>query len=329
MITFGDMVLSSARRLAMPIAVYPGIRLTGAKVRDVVTNAQAQFDASAAIHERYQTPVALSAMDLSVETEAFGSQIQMADDDIPTAMGSLVTTQAQADALAIPQPGDRRTGVYLETVSLLKKLPRKPIVLGGMIGPFSLAGRLVGLSEACGLTLTDPALMHRVLTKSTAFLAAYAKAFRAAGADGVVMAEPAAGLLSPKGMTEYSSAYIRQIVTGVEDGRFAIILHNCAAKALHLPAVLESGVRCCHFGAPMDLAAALAKVGPEIVVCGNLDPSAVFGQSTPEEVASKTTEMLQRMRGYRNFVASSGCDVPPPSPLANLDAFFRAVAAAR
>ena len=328
MSAFTKLVLKAARRVAMPIAVYPGLQLTGVTVRDIVTNAQAQFEASAAIHDRYQTPIVLSAMDLSVEAEAFGSSIHMADDEIPTAVGSLVTTLADVEALPVPPVGEKRTRIYLETVSRLRTLPREPLVLGGMIGPFSLAGRLVGLSEACGLTLTDPDLMHKVVEKSASFLTAYARAFRAAGADGVVMAEPAAGLLSPRGLSAYSSAYVKRIVAEVEDEHFGVILHNCAAKALHLPAILESGVHCCHFGAPMDLAAALARVGPEMVVCGNLDPTAVFWQGTPAQVAARTAALLEVTRGHKNFVISSGCDVPPPSPLANLDAFFQTVAQA-
>jgi uroporphyrinogen decarboxylase len=250
----------------------------------------------------------------------------MADDEIPTAVSSVVANLEQANALVVPPIGAKRTQVYLETVTLLSKLPDKPLVLAGCIGPFSLAGRLVGLSEACGLTLDDPALMHTVLDKCAGFLAAYAKAFRAAGADGLIMAEPAAGLLSPRGLTAFSAPYIKRIVQAVEDGQFQIVLHNCAAKLLHLPAVLESGPSAFHFGAPMDIVGALGKVSPDVVVCGNLDPSALFLQSTPEQLTAKTRELLAATSAHRNFVISSGCDVPHGSPLANLDAFYAAVA---
>lgn len=310
----------------MPIAVYPGAALTGAKVRDIVTNPRAQFEASVALHDRYRTPFALSAMDLSVEAEAFGCQIHMADDEIPTAVSSVVANLDQAKALVVPPVGLLRTQVYLETVAMLRKLPDKPLVLAGCIGPFSLAGRLVGLSEACGLTLDDPTLMHTVLDKCASFLATYAQAFKAAGADGLIMAEPAAGLLSPRGLTAFSAAYIKRIVQAVEDGQFQIVLHNCAAKLIHLPAVLQSGPSAFHFGAPMDIVGALSKVSPGVVLCGNLDPSAMFLQSTPEQLTTKTSELLVATRAHHNFVISSGCDVPHGSPLANLDAFYAAVA---
>ena len=318
---FNDLILGSAKRLAMPIAVYPGAQLTGAKVLDIVTNPRAQFEASAALHHRYRTPFALSAMDLSVEAEAFGCGIHMTDDEIPTAITSVVGNVEQAKVLAVPSVGTKRTQVYLETVAMLRELPDKPLVLAGCIGPFSLAGRLVGLSEACGLTLDHPALMHTVLDKCTRFLTAYVQAFKAAGADGVIMAEPAAGLLSPRGLSAFSAAYIKRIVQATEDGQFQIILHNCGAKLIHLPAILESGPSAFHFGAPMDLIGALAKVPATTVLCGNLDPTAVFLQSTPEQLTAKTNELLVATQAHRNFVISSGCDVPPGSPLANLDAF--------
>jgi uroporphyrinogen decarboxylase len=322
-----DLVLNSPLRLAMPIAVYPGAVLTKARVCDLVTNAAAQFQAVQALHQRYHTPVVLSAMDLSVEAEAFGARIVMSDHEIPTVVGRCVTSLDEARALAPPKPGAGRTSVYLETVRRLKQLPDQPLVLGGCIGPFSLAGRLAGVSEALELTLSEPERMHLLLEKSASFLTSYLQAFKAAGADGVIMAEPGAGLLSPRGMSEFSSAYIRRIVAATADAQgFSFVLHNCAAKVLHLPAVLETGAQIFHFGAPMDLVAALGKVNPETVLCGNLDPSATFVQSTPEEVAGKTRALLEATRAHRNFVISSGCDVPPPSSLANLDAFFQTVA---
>ncbi|HWH72160.1 MAG TPA: uroporphyrinogen decarboxylase family protein, partial [Candidatus Sulfotelmatobacter sp.] len=322
---FNQLVLASARRLALPISTYPALALTGATVREVVTNSRVQVEAQAALHQRYQLPFVLSAMDLSAEAEAFGCALHLSDNEIPSVVGRLVTDLDQARKLPLPKPGDRRTAVSLEAVARLKKLPGAPLVLGGCIGPFSLAARLVGVSEALELTLSEPDLMQEVLDKSTTFLSDYARAFKAAGADGLIMAEPAAGLLSPRGVAGFSSPYIRQIAAALEDSRFALILHNCAAKLLHLPAILETGLTTFHFGAPMDLAAALGKVSPEVVLCGNLDPTSIFCQLRPEEVRTRTAGLLSATAAHRNHVLSSGCDLPPGTPLASLDAFYAAV----
>lgn len=326
---FNRFVFAAPRRLAVPIAVYPGLALTKARVCDVVSNPRAQVEAQVALHERYQTSVVLSAMDLSAEAEAFGCALHLSETEIPSVTGRLVATLEQAQKLAVPKPGDKRTAVHLDAVRRLRALPGRPLVLAGCIGPFSLAARLAGVSEAMEMTVTEPDLMHRLLEKSSEFLIEYIRAFKSAGADGVIMAEPAAGLLSPRGMSAFSSAYIKQIHAGRPEKSFALILHNCAAKLLHLPAILETGVKTFHFGAPMDIATALEKVPADVVLCGNLDPSGVFCQSSPDEIHARTAALLAATAGHRNFVLSSGCDVPPNAPLANLDAFFAAAGIAK
>lgn len=308
----------------MPIAVYPGLTLAGVTVRDIVTKPQAQFEAAAALHSRYRTRIVLSAMDLSAEAEAFGCTIQMAENEIPSVVGRLVTSCEQAGKLSLPQPGDKRTAVHLETVRLLRKLPGEPFVLGGCIGPFSLAARIVGVSEAMEMTVNEPDLIHVLLEKATTFLTAYTRAFREAGASGVILAEPAAGLLSPGALAALSSAYVRRIGEAADGQGFSIVLHNCAAKLVHLPAVLESGLKAFHFGAPMDIVAALGKVPADVVLCGNLDPAAVFVQLQPSELTARVSALLTATGAPRNFVLSSGCDLPSSVPLANLDAFYSA-----
>jgi uroporphyrinogen decarboxylase len=268
-------------------------------------------------------------MDLSAEAEAFGCCVAFSDTEIPTVTGRRVTSLEQAHALGIPQPGDKRTSVYLEAVRLLAELPGAPIVFGGCIGPFSLAARLVGVSEALELTLSEPELMHILLEKSATFLQGYGKAFKAAGAHGVIMAEPAAGLLSPRGVEMFSSIYIKRVAADLDDETFALLLHNCAARLIHLDAIRKTGLRSFHFGAPMDIVAALGKVPPEVILCGNLDPTAVFVQATAAEVLTRTAQLLSATEAYRNFVISSGCDVPPNASLAGLDAFYQAVKASK
>lgn len=321
---FTRAVLNAAHRHVMPIAVYPGLALTSGTVGDIVTNAAAQVSTQVALRERYGTSFVLSAMDLSAEAEAFGCTVHFSDHEVPTVTGRLVTDLDGARRLAVPIPGDKRTAVHLDAVRGLRKLPGAPFVLGGCIGPFSLAARLTGVSEAMELTVTEPQLMHSLIEKSATFLNAYLRAFRDAGADGVIMAEPAAGLLSPRALAAFSSAYIKPLGESVADGHFALILHNCAAKLPHLPMILESGLRSFHFGAPMDLPAALAKVSSGIVLCGNLDPAGMFCQAAPEHVQEAATGLLRKTASFRNFVLSSGCDLPAGTKLENLDAFFQA-----
>lgn len=309
----------------MTIGIYPGAALAGMTIMDVVNSCNNQVSASLALAHRFNTQFVLSAMDLSVEAGAFGSRIQMTQHEVPAVVDRIVTSLSDAQRLVVPKLGAGRTAMFTNVVSRLHAVYPNKFVLAGCIGPFSLAARLAGTSEALELTLKEPELMHTLLEKSTEFLTQYVLGFRNAGASGIIMAEPTAGLMSPKGLAEFSSAYVRRIAEAIGDDRFAIILHNCTAKLVHLPAILETGLSSFHFGAPMDIVTALSEVPTDVVLCGNLDPSGVFVQSTVDGVRDRTNELLAATRGKKNFVPSSGCDLPGKTPLNNLRAFFDTV----
>lgn len=321
---FSRFILDYPGRLVMPIGVYGGLAITGASVRQAVSDPSAQTEAVLALHERLHSPLLLTAMDLSAESEAFGCTIRMEEDEIPTVTGRLVKTADEVNALKVPLAGEQRTRVHLDTAAQLVKTHAQIPVLGGLIGPFSLAARLFGVSETLEATAVEPELIHALLDKAAAFLAGYAKAFADAGAWGVIMAEPAAGLLSPRSLGAFSAPYVRRIIQSVQSPNFTVILHNCGAKLVHLPKILESGAEVYHFGAPMDLPAAFDQIGDSPILAGNLDPSAVFHSGTPAEVSQATQTLLKAVGGRKNFILSSGCDIPPGTPIENLQALYDA-----
>ncbi len=327
MSAFTDLVLKSTTRQIMPVATFPGAVASGRKVIEMVNDPKVQAEVSMALREKLGMPFWQSAMDLSVEAQAFGAQVRLVDDEVPTVMGRLISDAAGVRALQVPAVGAGRTNVYLDTVRILARQPDSPFVIGGCIGPFTLAGRLFGVSESLEFAMNEPEAMEELVGKATDFLIAYVNAFKKAGAKALFMAEPTAGLLSPKMLGRLSSPFVRRIVDAVEDGSFGIILHNCAAKTVHLPHILQSGATALHFGQPMDLAAAAKHVPGNVVVCGNLDPSGVFVGLQPAEITARTETLCRAIAGQRNVVISSGCDIPPNAPVAHIQAFMAAVRA--
>ena len=89
---FRNFILNSLRRIAMPIGVYAGLEITGATVKEAVTDSKKQAEAVLAMHERFGTRILLTAMDLSAEAELFGSQVSMPEDEIPTVIGRKATS---------------------------------------------------------------------------------------------------------------------------------------------------------------------------------------------------------------------------------------------
>lgn len=54
---------------------------------------------------------------------------------------------------------------------------------------------------------------------------------------------------------------------------------------------------------------------------GNVDPAGVFRMGTPAQVLAETGRLLDATAAYPNFILSSGCDIPPLVPAANVEAF--------
>ena len=165
-----------------------------------------------------------------------------------------------------------------------------------------------------------------LVEKSTAFLIDYIKAYKAAGANGVVIAEPAAGLLSPKMMKQFSCEYCKKIVDAVQDDEFIVIYHNCGASTSSaIPEIVEIGAAGVHLGDAVKIEDMIEQFPETMLVMGNISPSACFLNGTPELMKNETQYLLNICGKYPNFVISSGCDIPPTAPLENIDAFFDAV----
>ena len=319
---------------ALPILSFPAATLLGCSVRELTHDATLQAEGMRLVAEAVDSAAAVTFMDLSVEAEAFGATVSVSETEVPTVIGALLSAEEDgeegAEALRVPSVGEGRTGLYVEAARLAKERITDRPVLAGMIGPFSLAGRLMDVTEALVNCLCEEDFTHAVLRKATAFLVEYAKAYKAAGLDGIMIAEPLSGLLSPDLEVDFSSSYVKEIVDAVQDESFAVIYHNCGPNT---PMMTESfvsmGAAAYHFGDAVDLTALLDKMPPELPVCGNISPSAEFLNGTPDSIYKATAELIAKCQKYPNFVISSGCDIPPMSSWDNIRSFFRAVSDAR
>lgn len=227
--------IESSEKKAMPILSFPGIQLTGHTVEEMVKDGHLQALCMEAIAKKFDTGAAFSLMDLSVEAEAFGSPVHYSEDEVPTVTAALIHDEEEAEALKVPEVGAGRTGECIKGIREVAGLITDRPVLAGIIGPFSLAGRLLDMTEIMILCIEEPELVETVLEKATEFLIKYAKAFKEAGADGIAVAEPAAGLLSPNLIRDFSMPYVQRLIESVEDDNFMVLYHNCGDGCSFVP----------------------------------------------------------------------------------------------
>lgn len=310
----------------IPVLSFPCVSLLGITVRELISDSELQAKGMKMVADRTDAAAAVSFMDLSVEAECFGATVSVSDDEVPTVKGRLVNDMDEAEALVVPPVGSGRTSLYIDAIKNASEMITDRPILAGIIGPFSLAARLLDVSEIMIDCYDDPDMVHLVLEKVTSFLIEYAKAYKAVGANGIVMAEPVSGLLSPSLEAEFSAPYVKKIVDAVQDDEFILIYHNCGGNTpLMVESLLSFGAAAYHFGNAIDMKDMLDKFPSDVVVMGNVDPAGVLRMGTPETVKKATLEIMEKCCSYPNFVISSGCDIPPMTPWNNIDAFFEAV----
>lgn len=320
-----ELRLSPAKK-ALPILSFPAVQLLGISVKELISDSDRQAEGMKQVARRTDAAAAVSLMDLSVEAECFGASIRISDGEVPTVTGRLINDEEEAAALQVPAVGSARSGLYVEAIEKALQLITDRPVLAGIIGPFSLAARILEVTEIMIDCYDEPDMVHIVLEKATAFLIEYAKAYKAVGANGIVMAAPVTGLLSPSMAEEFSTPYVKQIVDAVQDDDFIVIYHNCGNNTIRMiDSILSTGAAAYHFGNAIDMAEMLTHIPSDIIAMGNVDPTGQFLGGTPESIREATLNVMEKCCGYPNFVISSGCDIPPQSKWENIDAFFAAV----
>ena len=322
-------VIRNPKRIAIPIMTHPGIEMIGKTVWDAVTDGNVHSEAVKALNDRYPSAASTVIMDLTVEAEAFGCTVNFSRDEVPTVSHRLVSSFEEVTQLTVPPLTAGRVAQYLLANRLTAAAITGKPVFAGCIGPYSLAGRLFDMTEIMMAIYTEPETVTLLLEKCTHFLIEYGRALKDCGVDGFVIAEPAAGLLSDDDCRLYSSHYVKQIVEALQDDNFSIILHNCGNRGHCTQAMLYTGAHGYHFGNAMNMVEALDACPPDVLVLGNIDPVGIFKLSSPEQVRRAVKTLLEQTAEYSNFVLSSGCDIPPHTPLENIEAFFEELGMAR
>ena len=318
-------VIAAPTKKPVPILSFPGIQLLDITVKELISDSDLQAQCMKAVADRTPAGAAVSLMDLSVEAESFGASINFSDNEVPTVVGQLITTQEEADALVIPPVGAARTGRSVEAIAKATQLITDRPVLAGVIGPFSLAGRLMGVSDIMIYCYDEPEMVETVMNKVTEFSIAYCRAYKEAGANGVMIAEPLTGLLSPALAEEFSHPYVKRLIDAVQADDFVVIYHNCGDNVCRmLDGIYELGAMGYHFGDAISMTDALPGVPEDALIMGNVSPAAQFRGGTPESIREATLQVMDACCSAPNFVISSGCDIPPLSSWENIDAFFQA-----
>jgi uroporphyrinogen decarboxylase len=207
------------------------------------------------------------------------------------------------------------------------QLASRTALLGFAGSPWTLANFMLdgGSSKtharALQLLREDRALLNTLLQKLTIAVTKFLRAQIDAGVDAVQIFDSHGGLLPNELFAAGSGEWMRRIIAEIDE-EIPVIVFSKGAR--DWKTLLSLGANVIGIDPAFDLAAARESFPNDIAIQGNLAPELLL-HLTPEELALKTAQLLEKMRGRPGHIFNLGHGVPPAAPLENIASVVRTV----
>jgi len=310
------------KNLVIPLLGAPGTILSKTTLKENLTNSEVQYKTLSILIDKFSPDGIFPMMDLTVEVEALGSEINFPENTNPSVAKPLIKNREDLKILKGNWQGiSGRMKVFIEVMEKIAK--KYSIIKGGyVIGPFTMAGEFMGANDIAMQAMLNPELVAELVNFSLEVISEYANALFNAGADAIAVLEPLAVILSPKKYKEFSLYPFKKLVSNLNNK--PLILHICGNTNHLIKSMLDSGAVGLSLDSVINFEELKKIIPQEITLMGNLNPVKIFLQSTPQEVARATENLKGIMKNSNNFILSSGCDIPLDAPLENIEAFMKA-----
>ncbi len=276
---------------------------------------------------RYGYDAVFAIMDVNVETEALGSRLVYRVDDYPFVLSYAHSKSTNLDVVAAPDPGSAgRMPEILEALRILRgELKDEVLVVGGVLGPMTLATQLLGMETALYLAIDDPESFEKFLDFAVEVVIRFGIAQIDAGAHVPLIFDPSASQAVIPGhfFSKFELPRLKKVLDAFRTaGALAGWLHIAGPIKSILPFCEDAGADIINFDYCVDPAECLQKL-PSTCCNGNIK-SLDFQEASPEGIFSEAKRLLNIFENRGGFILSSGCEIPPGSKSESIDALVSA-----
>ena len=302
----------------VPLMGFPGARFTKTTIKQNLENSEVHFQSLNSLYKRLHPDAMITMMDLSLEAEAIGLNILKPDDASYTVKEHPVQTFEDIQKLKIPDPlQDGRMPIWIDVIKKMKESFDCP-VMAYIVGPYTLAGLLTGATNVVKGVMKNPEFIHELLKYCSRVITVFGNAMANAGADALIMLEPTATVLSPTQFNAFSGQYVAEVF---KEWDIPAVLHICGDTAVLIPEMIKTGCIGISVDYMVNMADIIEVLPANKYLIGNIDPVNIIAFASKEELAVEVNKLLKDMEGKKNFILSSGCDLPPETKIENLDLF--------
>ena len=207
---------------------------------------------------------------------------------------------------------DRLLGIAL----LKERVGHERIIEGWVEGPCGGAADLRGINTLMLDFYDDPVFVRDLFEFVLQVGLRFGQAQVDAGADLIGVGDPAASLVGPRIYEEMVWPCEKRLVDGLHAIGARVRLHICGDTRSILAAMGRLGCEIVDIDSKVSLSEARAKMGPDQILLGGLDPVRLLQNGAPEQVAAAVAE-CHSQAGSR-YIVGAGCEVPPDTPPQNL-----------
>jgi len=260
--------------------------------------------------------------------EAMGCIMRFPENSVPQVAEHVVKTPDDVDKIEVPDPySSGRLPLHLEIVTQIKDVVKEEIPLFAYTpGPFTLAGQLTGVNSLMIATIQNPHFVNDLIDVAAQASIEYALANIKAGVNVIVTADPTASgsLISPKTFKTFAAPHQRVIIDAVTQAGATASLHICGQTMKMLELMAGTGTKIMELDHLVDMAEAKQRIGSQIILMGNLNPTGLLLTGSPTEVEAAAKMCIEQVGLSGQYILSSGCEVPPQAPLENIRAMVSA-----
>ena len=281
--------------------------------------------------ERFPLDAAILFSDILTIPDAMGLGLYFAEGEGPK-FERTVRDEAAVAKLAVPDIGATLKYVTDAVTQIRKALQGRVPLIGFSGSPWTLACYMVegGGSDDHRTVKTmayqRPDLMHRILDVNARAVAAYLNAQIEAGAQAVMIFDTWGGALSAAAYKTFSLAYVTQVVAQLKrehEGRRVPVIVFTKGGGLWLEDIAACGCDAVGVDWTIELSEARRRVGGQVALQGNLDPTALF--ATPETIRTEVGRVLASYGAGTGHVFNLGHGISQFTPPEHAAALVAAV----
>lgn len=268
---------------------------------------------------RFDLDAAILFSDILTIPDAMGLELGFLQDSGPV-FNKPIKTRADIERIAIPDPTQELSYV-IDAVSAIKSaLDNTKPLIGFSGSPWTLATYMVEggttktFSKVKGLLYQDPKSMHLLLDKLAKSVELYLIAQIEAGANACMIFDTWGGVLTREAYQEFSLNYMISIVSAINNYTRAknitvpvILFTKQGGQWLEL--IAKSGCHAVGVDWTTDIADARARVGSQVAIQGNLDPSVLYAE--PDVIRQHVARIIDNFGNHNGHVFNLGHGIYP------------------